>query len=156
MVPCSTFESKQLPHSKTRSKINLCCSYKVKRSVGLRQNPSFLSLCSVLGADWEVQELRVKCCTLHALMLILKEAISAPSAFTSASVSCLWGRSRGGEGLKRCRGSHLPCSSGSAGQSSLPQLGPPGSHSLLCTPQSMDLVWFLGALGQVSSVQNQY
>lgn len=139
MLPCSTFESKQLPRSKNRSKINLCCSYKVKCSVGLKQNPSFLSLCSVLVADWEVQGLRVKCYTLHTLMLILKEAINAPSAFTSASVSSLWGHSRGGESTERCSGSHLPCSSGSAAQSALPQPGPQVTHTLFYTPQSMDL-----------------
>lgn len=46
MLPRSTFESKQLPRSKNRSKINLCCSCKVKCFVGSRQNPSFLS-CAV-------------------------------------------------------------------------------------------------------------
>lgn len=64
MLPCSTFESKQLPHSKTGARLIYAVptqSNDYKCSVGLRQNPSFLSLCSVLAADGKVQEHRVFC-----------------------------------------------------------------------------------------------
>lgn len=100
MLPCSTSKSKQLPHSKTGARLIYAVPTKsndYKCSVGLRQNPSFLSLCSVLVADRKVQEQRVfcevgvKCYTLYTLMLILKEAINAPSASTSASAPSLRG-----------------------------------------------------------------
>lgn len=57
-----------------------------------------------------------ECYTLHTLMLILKEAIKrkkkkAPSASSSASVSCLRGFRGDVVGMKRCISSHLPCSS---------------------------------------------
>lgn len=64
MLPCSTCESKQLPCSKMEAKLNCAVHTKsndYKCCVGLRQNPSFLSLCSVLVADQKLQEQRVFC-----------------------------------------------------------------------------------------------
>lgn len=62
MLPCSTLENKQLPQSKTGARLIYAvptASNDFKCSVGLKQNPSFLSLCSVLVADQKVQEQRV-------------------------------------------------------------------------------------------------
>lgn len=64
MLPRSTCESKQLPRSETGARLIYAVATKgndYKCSVGLRENPSFLSLCTVLVADQKAQEQRMFC-----------------------------------------------------------------------------------------------
>jgi len=75
--------------------------------------------------------LGVKCYTLHTLMVILKEAINAPSASISASAPSLGGLRQGGESMKRCINSHLPCCGECVVHGELPQLGPQFTYSLV-------------------------